>query len=205
MDRKLTAALSMSDMDTAAKLIDSFRPRLKALVRLRMSPQLSTRVDDSDVAQEAISAAVANLSKFDHKSHSSVYLWVRAITLNKLAEATRHHLTVHKRSVHKEEAETLDQEESSIWLANRLVSDLSSPSSQAIKSELIEKTRCGLDAIEATDREMLILTHYEGMSLAEAAQVVGLSKSGAGKRYLRAIKSLRYVLESLDDASKNTN
>ena len=41
---------------------------------------------------------------------------------------------------------------------------------------------------------MLALKHFEQLSMAEIAEVLGLSKAGAGSRYLRAIKRLREIL-----------
>ncbi len=51
--------------------------------------------------------------------------------------------------------------------------------------------------MDPTDREIVALKHFEQLSFAEIAQVLGLSKAGAGSRYLRAVKRLRTILENI--------
>ncbi len=51
--------------------------------------------------------------------------------------------------------------------------------------------------MDPTDREVVALKHFEQLSVAEIAQTLGLSKAGAGSRYLRAVKRLRAILASI--------
>jgi len=58
-------------------------------------------------------------------------------------------------------------------------------------------TQEALNSMDPIDREVLALKHFEQLSTAEIAAVLGLSKAGAGSRYLRAIKRLREILERI--------
>jgi len=51
--------------------------------------------------------------------------------------------------------------------------------------------------MDATDREVLTLRHFEQLSNAEAAQVVGIQERAAAKRYLRALERLKVILSEL--------
>jgi RNA polymerase sigma-70 factor (ECF subfamily) len=51
--------------------------------------------------------------------------------------------------------------------------------------------------MDPIDREVLALKHFEQLSTAEIAEVLGLTRAGAGSRYLRAIKRLREILEQI--------
>ena len=51
-----------------------------------------------------------------------------------------------------------------------------------------------LDSMDPLDREALALRHFEQLTTAEAAQVLGISPAAAGKRYLRALERLREIL-----------
>jgi RNA polymerase sigma-70 factor (ECF subfamily) len=44
------------------------------------------------------------------------------------------------------------------------------------------------------DREVLALRHFEQLSNAEAAQVLGLEPSAASKRYVRALQRIKEIL-----------
>jgi RNA polymerase sigma-70 factor (ECF subfamily) len=48
--------------------------------------------------------------------------------------------------------------------------------------------------MDQLDREVLALRHFEQLSNAEAAQALGLSKSTASKRYVRALQRLKEIL-----------
>ena len=47
------------------------------------------------------------------------------------------------------------------------------------------------------DREVIALRHFEELSNIETAEVLGIEPSAASKRYLRALKRLREILELL--------
>jgi RNA polymerase sigma-70 factor (ECF subfamily) len=51
--------------------------------------------------------------------------------------------------------------------------------------------------MDRTDREVLSLRHFEHLTTAEAAQVLGIKEAAAGKRYLRALERLREVLTDM--------
>jgi RNA polymerase sigma-70 factor (ECF subfamily) len=51
--------------------------------------------------------------------------------------------------------------------------------------------------MDAQDREVLVLRHFEELSNAEAAAVLGIKPSAAVNRYVRAVKRLKDVLENL--------
>jgi RNA polymerase sigma-70 factor (ECF subfamily) len=51
--------------------------------------------------------------------------------------------------------------------------------------------------MDPVDREVLALKHFEQLSTSEIAEVLGMSKAGAGSRYLRAVKRLREVLAQI--------
>jgi RNA polymerase sigma-70 factor (ECF subfamily) len=48
--------------------------------------------------------------------------------------------------------------------------------------------------MDALDREVLALRHFEQLTTAEAARVLGISDAAAGKRYVRALERLREML-----------
>ena len=51
--------------------------------------------------------------------------------------------------------------------------------------------------MDPIDREVLVLRHFEMLSNAEAAQVLGLKPSAASNRHLRALKRLKEVLAEI--------
>ncbi len=54
-----------------------------------------------------------------------------------------------------------------------------------------------LNAMEPLDREVLALRHFEELSNAEVAVVLGLTKSAASNRYMRALGRLKEMLAAM--------
>ena len=51
--------------------------------------------------------------------------------------------------------------------------------------------------MDELDREVLALRHFEELGNNEVAEILGLQKSAASNRYVRALKRLREVLEKV--------
>ena len=66
-----------------------------------------------------------------------------------------------------------------------------------MRGEVKTRLAKALDEMDATDREVLALRHFEQLTNAEAARVVGIEERAAGKRYLRALARLREILSEL--------
>jgi RNA polymerase sigma-70 factor (ECF subfamily) len=80
---------------------------------------------------------------------------------------------------------------SSAALAAQLLGHELRPSQAAMRAELEGRVREVLDSMEPLDREVLVLRHFEQLSNAETAQVLGLQENTASKRYIRALRRLK--------------
>jgi RNA polymerase sigma-70 factor, ECF subfamily len=177
-------------------LFARYHDRLKRMVHLRLSRRLQGRVDDSDVLQEAYLDVARRLPEYVQQPGVPFYLWLRHLTGLKLTEIHRRHLGTQLRDADREV--TLHRgglpEADSVSLAAQLLGKLTTPSQAAIKAETRLYVQEALNSMDAIDREVLALKHFEQLSTSEIAEVLGLSKAGAGSRYLRAIKRLREIL-----------
>jgi RNA polymerase sigma-70 factor, ECF subfamily len=187
------------DQEALRALLAQHQDRLKRMVHLRLSRRLVGRVDDSDVLQEAYLEVARRLGDYLREPSLPFFLWLRHLTGLKLAEVHRRHLGTQLRDADREV--TLHRGglplADSVSLAAQLLGTLTTPSQAAIKAEtrlLVQEALNGMDPI---DREVLALKHFEQLSTAEIATVLGLSKAGAGSRYLRAIKRLREILSRI--------
>jgi RNA polymerase sigma-70 factor, ECF subfamily len=181
------------------ELFSRYRDRLKRMVHLRLSRRLAGRVDDSDVLQEAYLDAARRLDEYVRQPVLPFFLWLRQLTALKLAEVHRRHLGTQLRDADREV--TLHRGglplADSVSLAAQLLGTLTTPSQAVIKAETRLLVQEALNSMDPIDREVLALKHFEQLSTAEIAEVLGLSKAGAGSRYLRAIKRLREILSQI--------
>lgn len=195
----LVRAAATGDAQAWSSLVARFDTRLRRMVHLRFNPRLRGRVDENDVLQEAWLAVHRQLGAYLTAPVMSPFLWVRHLTGLKLTEVHRRHLGTDARDANREL--TLNRgglpESDSASLAAMLVGALTSPSQAALKAELRSQVQTALAELDPLDREILALKHFEQLSTAQVAEVLGLSKSGAGHRYVKAIKQLRALLEQL--------
>jgi RNA polymerase sigma-70 factor, ECF subfamily len=187
------------DDEALRALFAQHRDRLKQMIQLRLSRRLAGRVDDSDVLQEAFVDVARKLPEYVQAPKLPLFLWMRHLTALKLSEVHRRHLGTQLRDADREV--TLHRGclpmADSVSLAAQLLGKLSTPSQAAIKAETRLLVQEALNSMDPTDREVVALKHFEQLSIAEIAEVLGLSKAGAGSRYLRAVKRLRAILENV--------
>jgi RNA polymerase sigma-70 factor (ECF subfamily) len=198
-DSDLIARAAAGDQEALRQLFSRYRDRLKRMVHLRLSRRLSGRVDDSDVVQEAFLEISQKLPEYARAPRLPFFLWLRHMTGLKLAEVHRRHLGTQLRDADREVSLHRGglPEADSASLAAQLLGKLTTPSQAAIKAEQRIYVQEALNSMDPIDREVLALKHFEQLSTSEIAQVLGLSKAGAGSRYLRAIKRLRDILERI--------
>jgi RNA polymerase sigma-70 factor (ECF subfamily) len=86
---------------------------------------------------------------------------------------------------------------SSAALASMLLGLVTPPSQAAQRAERMLRVQGALSRLEPIDREVLALRHFEQLSRAEAALMLGITQDAWAKRYFRALKRLKDVLETL--------
>jgi RNA polymerase sigma-70 factor (ECF subfamily) len=184
------------DQQAVADLFALHRGRLEQMVRLRMDRRLQGRLDPADVLQETFFEAVMRAQEFARSPTTSVYLWLRCLTAQKLVDLTRHHLGTKMRDAGQEISlhRGAMPQASSMSLAAQLLGRLTSPSRAVIRAEIQRQVQDALNSMDAIDREVLALRHFELLSNGEVAEVLGLSKAAASNRYVRALKRMKQML-----------
>jgi RNA polymerase sigma-70 factor (ECF subfamily) len=181
------------------ELIARHRERLKRMVAVRIDHRLQGRVDPSDIIQEACLVASKQLSSYATSPSLPFYLWLRWIVGRRLIDQQRRHLGAQIRGVDREVGlyQGTFPEATSEHLAAQLAARLKSPSQEAIRIEQSIALQEAFDSLEPIDREILALRHFEQLSNGEAATVLGIDKSAASKRYMRALRRLKDMLEPI--------
>jgi RNA polymerase sigma-70 factor (ECF subfamily) len=187
------------DQDAVAAVFALHHDRLEQMIRLRMDRRLQGRIDPADVLQETFMEAVRRVGEFAREPTTSVYLWLRFLTCQKLVDLTRRHLGSKMRDAGQEisiHRGSLPQA-SSVSLAAQLLGHFTSPSHAVVRAETQLRVQEALNSMDPIDREVLALRHFELLSNGEVAQVLGLSKSAASNRYVRALKRMKEILSAV--------
>jgi RNA polymerase sigma-70 factor (ECF subfamily) len=169
------------------------------MVALRLDQRVQGRVDASDVIQDAYLEAWTRLGEYVRQPTMPFFLWLRFLVGQKVLALHRHHLGREMRAAGREVSlyRGALPEASSAALAAQLLGHDTRPSEAALRIELRIRLQEALNQMDAVDREVIALRHFEQLSRAETAQVLGMRESAVSKRYVRALERLKGILSSM--------
>jgi RNA polymerase sigma-70 factor (ECF subfamily) len=187
------------DQEALNEIFTRHRERLRRMVDMRLDRRLQGRIDASDVIQDAYLDVTRRLAEYLDDPRLPLFLWLRLVVGERLLKLHRQHLGAQMRDAGREVSlfrEAMPAA-SSAALAARLLGKHTSPTQAAVRAERMLRLQDALNALDPTDREVLSLRHFEELTRAETARVLGIEESAAGKRYVRALKRLKAVLAGM--------
>jgi RNA polymerase sigma-70 factor, ECF subfamily len=204
----LNKRIQTGDQQALGLLFAEQRTRLRRMVQLRLDRRLQGRIDPEDVLQDAFVDASRRLPQYAAEDRPMPpFLWLRFLTLQRLAMLHRIHLGVKSRDVGREVSLYCGPlpAADSRSLAAQLLGRLTAPSRAAIRAEIQIKMQEALNAMDPIDREILALRHFEELNNNETAEVLDLHKAAASKRYVRALRRLKEILSPALDPLSDSN
>ena len=179
-----------------AEVLTECRTRLRKMIEFRLDPRLGGRVDADDVLQDVYLAATRRLPDYLRDPAVPVFVWLRTMTEQVLADTYRRHMGAQKRDARCDIPlyGPATGSSSSLSIAAKLAASLTSPSKAAVRADTREQLYAALEKIDPIDREVLALRHFEDLSNDEVAEVLGLKKAAASNRYVRALKRLKDIM-----------
>jgi RNA polymerase sigma-70 factor, ECF subfamily len=188
-DRLLNLAQA-GDKDALDALLDGHRDYLRRVIELRMEDGLRKRVDASDVVQETQLAAAGRIGHYLANRSVSFRIWLRQTAIQQLVNLQRRHVQAQKRSVNRDACLS---DHSSMLLAQRLLE--ARPSQIVRRHEQAQQVRDAVRSMGETDREILLLRHFEELTNNEISELLDIDSGTIRKRYGRAIRRFREKLQ----------
>jgi RNA polymerase sigma-70 factor (ECF subfamily) len=191
----LLERVAAGDDLACAHLMERHRTRLHDFVDDHLDPLLRARLDASDVVQEAQMEATRRLPDYLQRRPMPFQVWLRRTAYERMLMLRRRHIEAARRTIRRE-VQLPDR--SSLVLAQNLVDPSGSPSSRLNREDLARRMRKALDRLSPTDREALLMRHYENMSYEEMGCILGIEPASARKRAGRALVRLHKILAELE-------
>lgn len=185
------------DQAALAELYAKHRDKLRRMVQLRLDHRLAGRVSASDVLQEAYIDAVKRIDHYFAKPDQSFFGWLRLVVGQRLADVHREHLAQKRDAGAEVPINRGAGGADSACLAACLLGGGTSPSNAAARHESFGALETALEQMDPLDREVLALRHFEELSNAETAALLGIQPAAASKRYVRALARLKQILETV--------
>jgi RNA polymerase sigma-70 factor (ECF subfamily) len=183
----------------AAGPLERFRDYLRLLARMQLDTRLQAKLDASDLVQQTLLKAHQGLAQFRGQTAAEQAAWLRQILANTLANAIRD-FARGKRDVALERSLEASLTDSSARLEAWLVSREESPSQHAERNEQLLKLAEELAQLPEIQREVLLLRHCQGWSLAQIATHLGRSRAAVASLLRRGLQQLRGHLQPNADS-----
>jgi RNA polymerase sigma-70 factor (ECF subfamily) len=182
--------------DAVAEQFGRYRHRLLRMIALRLDARILAKVDSEDVLQDAFMVASRRIGGYLDQPTVPLFVWLRQITSQILIDTHRRYLGAQMRNVNQEVTlyRVGSAGASSAGLVPQLADSLTTPSQFAVREETLLEMRAALESLEEIDREVLVLRHLEELSNNEVAEILGIDKYAASKRYVRALRRLKTAM-----------
>jgi RNA polymerase sigma-70 factor (ECF subfamily) len=195
----LLERIRAGDREALADLFQRHRDRLHRMIELRIDERLRGRIDASDVLQESFLDLAKRMEGYLNDPRLPVFLLLRLVVSDRLALIHRRHLGTRMRDAAQEVSlhRHRSPQNSSAALASMLLGRATSPSNAAIRAEQILQVQQAVNSLQPLDREVVALRHFEQLSRAETAAVLGITEQAVTKRFIRALKKLATILAAM--------
>jgi RNA polymerase sigma-70 factor (ECF subfamily) len=181
------------------QLFDRHRERLRKMIRLRLDRRLRDRISSALVLQEVQREAVRRLAEYQAGPAQPFFLWLRLLTGQVIQALHRQHLPARDwdRGPEVSLYSGALPEANSVSLAAQLLGHVTAATQAAARADMQIRLQEALNGMDPVDREVLTLCHFEELTNEEAAAALGLDRTAATLRYVRALKRLKDILSSI--------
>ena len=195
----LERRLRGGDTQALTELFSQERERLWRVIHFRLAEPLRGRLQPEDVLQEAFLAANRRLKHYADSPATSPFIWLRMIVNQTLTDLHRQHLGAQRRNAACEVSLNAAPypEATSASVAIQLIGAFTTPSGAAARADLLSLVRSAIEQMDAIDREVLALRHFEELTNSEAAEALGIEQKAASIRYVRALRRLKEIMAQI--------
>jgi RNA polymerase sigma-70 factor (ECF subfamily) len=186
----LQGAIVTRPADEPDLALERYRPYLLLLARLHYDPRLRGKAEPSDVVQQALLRAHQARGQFRGRTGAERAAWLRQILARTLADALRD-LGRDKRDAARERSLEAALDASSAGLHSWLAAEQTSPSGGAAHNEQVLRLAEALAALPELQREVVVLKHCQGRTLADIADHLGRTVPAVASLLRRGLQHLR--------------
>ena len=181
-------------MKISEQQFERYRNYLRFLARTQLPTHLRARLDPSDIVQQSMLQAHQAADDFRGNSDAELMAWLRTILAGVVAHAVRdQHRGV--RDVFKEQNIQQQLDQSSLFLANALISPLKTPSVVMHQEEVARSVADLVEELPDAQRDAIVLHYWQQLPLKQVAETLGKSPAAVAGLLQRGLATLREKAE----------
>ena len=195
--QRLVALAKDGDESALDQLCKVYNERILRIIRMRMGPELRTKLESMDLVQDAFISALRSLENFTYKNEGDFLRWVSKIAENRLRD-NLDKLHANKRDIRKEIPLNNRSTTQDTFVGISGPIDTTTPSLIISRREDLNKLEKAMDKLKPEYREVITLTKIEGLSYKEAADKLGKGPDAVRMLLSRAITVLSQSFEKIE-------
>lgn len=169
----------------------NYRPLLKAIVSRKIDKELGGKADASDVLQDALSSAQANIDQIATKTPREFRGYLRRVLMTKIQDLKRRFLQTQKRDVHRElTAEDISSDE-----FRQIADNDGSPLDLLIDEEHFRRVMQAIGDLPPEIQKVLAWRFEQDLSYEEIGKKLGRTKDDVRMLMQRCIARLKQRFE----------
>lgn len=172
--------------------------RLRALVHLRLGPQLRAKLESIDIVQEAFMSGLKDAKGFTYRTEGAFFHWLCKLAENRIRDQAEYFAAKKRDADRERPLAILQPSVDSIAGPIKQLATSTTPASKAARNELLFRLTAAMDLLPEHQREAILLVRYEGLSMAEAGEVLAKTPEATRKLVARAMIALGRSLGVLD-------
>jgi len=189
MDRAESTALLREARNGAPEALDDLYDRvagrLLAVIRLRLGPDLRSRLESRDVLQATLLKSFEHLRDFEGDNGASLMAWLSRIAEHEIRDRVDH---LHRQR--RDAAREVPLDDAAAFASSAAPSALS----QVLLDERGLRVERAIETLAPAHREVILLRSFEERSFREIGQRLGKSEDACRMLFARALAALTLAL-----------
>jgi len=195
--QRLVTLAKHGDQSALERLCKVYNERVLRIVRMRIGPELRTKLQSMDLVQDAFISALRSLENFTYKNEGDFLRWVSKIAENRLRDnLDKFHAD--KRDIRKEKPLNNRSATQDTFVGISGPVDTTTPSLIMSRREDLNKLEKAMDKLKPEYREVITLTKIDGLSCKEAASRLGKAPDAVRMLLSRAMTALSQSFEKTE-------
>lgn len=196
--QRLVALAQNGDKSALSKLFKAHGERVQRRVRMRMGPELRTKMQSMDLVQDVFISALRSMENFTYTNEGDFLRWVSKIAENRIRD-NFDKIHANKRDVRKETPlnhNSSSTQDTFVGISGPI--DNTTPSLIMSKREDLSKLEKAMEKLKPEYKEVIILTKIEELSHKEVAEKLGKGTDAVRMLLSRAIMALSQSFENIE-------
>ncbi len=193
--QRLVTMAQNGDEAALDRLCKVYNERVLRIVRMRMGPELRTKMQSMDLVQDAFISALRSMENFTYRNEGDFLRWISKVAENRIRD-NFDKIHANKRDARKEiplNSNSSSTQDTFIGISGPV--DNTTPSLIMSKREDLNKLEKAMEQLKPEYREVITLTKIEGLTYKEAAEKMGKGPDAVRMLLSRAITALSQSFE----------